>query len=230
VFDGSKSTSRNSKIISYEWDFGDHTPMLVGVSVSHTYERKGTYRASLTVRDEKGLKDSAYLLVMVTVEPFETGVFTRWREYRREGTSSCEGPAPDASGKHWYEPGYDDAAWSRVQLYEGLSLGSNSQSKDYFYRTPLTMTPEQWKRARIRMLIFHDDAFWLWVNGKQVPASAFDNPGEAGCHEELGRFKTHGFITRYLHEGLNTLALHLTSGDNRAGEPYIAVYFVAIYD
>jgi PKD repeat protein len=227
TFDGQKSRSSAGKIISYEWDLGDHTRR-AGAIVQHTYTRQGAYRVSLTVRDDQDKTDTAYRLVTVTAEAIREGVATRWKEFRREGISDCDGPPLDAAGKRWYEPDYDDSGWTRAQLYEGWSIPGETEAKDYFYRTPLMITPELLQRSQVQIFILHDDAFWLWVNGQLVPRSEFENPGEAGCHEELGRFTTKGVITKYLQSGKNMLALHLTSGDNRAGRPFIQVFLYAI--
>lgn len=229
TFDGTKSQSPQGQIVSYVWDFGDRGTS-AGATVTHTYERRGNYRASLTIKDNKGQSDTAFLLVSVSDEPIQNGVWVRWKEYSRSGIVSCEGPPADASGKAWYDPDYNDSAWPRINLYEGIGLGNNAKQKDFFYRTPLNISPEMMKRAKIQILIYHDDGFRLWANGQLVPASEFDNPGEAGCHQELGRFKTKAFITKYLHEGMNTLALHLSSGDNRLGEPFIQVFLYAIFE
>ncbi len=229
TFDGTKSKSPQGQIVSYAWDFGDRGTG-AGATITHTYDRRGNYRASLTVKDDQGQADTSYTVVTVTSEPIQIGLSVGWREYSRAGISSCDGPPADSSGKAWFDPDYNASAWTSINLYEGISLGGNAKQRDFFYRTPLNVTPEMLKRAKVQMLIFHDDAFRLWVNGQLVPSAEFDNPGEAGCHQELGRFKTKGFITKYLHEGRNTLALHLTSGDNRAGEPYIQVFLYAIFE
>jgi PKD repeat protein len=52
-FSGASSTDADGKIESYSWDFGDGATGS-GVTVSHTYTRKGTYEVTLTVKDNKG--------------------------------------------------------------------------------------------------------------------------------------------------------------------------------
>ncbi len=65
ILDGSKSMVTNSiercfncDLLTYTWDFGDGTPQVKGVKVSHTYGRPGNYKATLTVQDGKGRKCS----------------------------------------------------------------------------------------------------------------------------------------------------------------------------
>lgn len=57
VCDGSFSFSEQGRIVEYIWDFGDGTRGF-GPIVSHIYRRGGTYRVTLTVYDEQGLRSS----------------------------------------------------------------------------------------------------------------------------------------------------------------------------
>ncbi len=53
--------------LSYHWDFGDGNTA-EGVIVQHTYEQKGFYLITLTVKTEKGLEDTAH--AFASVYPF----------------------------------------------------------------------------------------------------------------------------------------------------------------
>lgn len=53
-FDAGASTDPDGDFLTYSWDFGDGSPAAAGVSVSHTYQRKGPYTAILTVSDGRG--------------------------------------------------------------------------------------------------------------------------------------------------------------------------------
>lgn len=64
VCDGSLSFSEEARIAEYVWDFGDGTRGF-GPIVSHTYRRGGTYRVTLTVYDERGLKSFREAQVVV---------------------------------------------------------------------------------------------------------------------------------------------------------------------
>jgi glucose/arabinose dehydrogenase len=59
VFDGSKSTDPDRDVLNYEWSFGDGSPPVSGIVVTHTYETEGTYYATLTVDDLRGGVDQA---------------------------------------------------------------------------------------------------------------------------------------------------------------------------
>ncbi len=57
-FNASSSTSE-SGIVSYEWDFGDGTTGS-GITTNHTYNEVGSYTVILTVTDVNGKSDFAY--------------------------------------------------------------------------------------------------------------------------------------------------------------------------
>lgn len=64
TFDASKSTDPDKDNLAYEWDFtNDGTVDATGATASHTYETKGTYTATLTVKDEKGLSDTTEIRI-----------------------------------------------------------------------------------------------------------------------------------------------------------------------
>jgi hypothetical protein len=57
-FSGSSSYDHDGIIINYEWDFGDSTPRVNGITVSHTYTTAGIYQVNLTVTDNQGAIDN----------------------------------------------------------------------------------------------------------------------------------------------------------------------------
>jgi serine protease len=65
-FDGSDSTDADGSIADYSWTCGDGTGA-VGITAEHAYAPPGTYAATLTVTDERGV--SAGLSRPVTIEP-----------------------------------------------------------------------------------------------------------------------------------------------------------------
>ncbi len=73
TFDGSGSSDPDGSadLASYELDFGDGTPVQTGsglpdASIEHTYADKGSYTATLTVKDEGDATDSATKSITVT--------------------------------------------------------------------------------------------------------------------------------------------------------------------
>ena len=51
-----------------KWDFGDGSPTSGEVNPSHTYQKAGTYRASVEVGDSTGDSDSDYVDIEVGTE------------------------------------------------------------------------------------------------------------------------------------------------------------------
>lgn len=68
VCDGSLSFSEGSRIAEYIWDFGDGTRAF-GPIVSHTYQRGGIYRVTLTVYDAQGMRSERTAQVTVLFPP-----------------------------------------------------------------------------------------------------------------------------------------------------------------
>ena len=69
-FDGSGSSSAQSPIVSYAWDFGDSSSGQ-GTVVAHTFTTPGTYSTTLTVTDSIGLINQASTPVIITLPPPE---------------------------------------------------------------------------------------------------------------------------------------------------------------
>ncbi len=67
VLDGSGSTDADGKVVSYGWSFGDGTSA-GGQSVTHTFDKLGSYQAQLTVTDDDGASASATLRVEVVAD------------------------------------------------------------------------------------------------------------------------------------------------------------------
>ena len=72
VFDGSGSSDSDpgDSIVSYEFNFGDGTPVVSQTTpnASHTYTTAGAYRATLTVRDTDGTANINAAEKLITVE------------------------------------------------------------------------------------------------------------------------------------------------------------------
>ncbi|MGY0002426.1 ThuA domain-containing protein [Micromonospora sp. I033] len=66
AFTGTAAPASGRTITDHAWDFGDNTPVVHGASASHTYARKGTYTARLTVTDSLGATLSSIVVVTVS--------------------------------------------------------------------------------------------------------------------------------------------------------------------
>ncbi len=67
-FDGSASTDPDGWIVAYQWAFGDGQGAS-GMTTTHSYARPGSYTATLTVTDNKGLTNSDTANISVANRP-----------------------------------------------------------------------------------------------------------------------------------------------------------------
>lgn len=63
------STDKNNDIVSWEWDFGDNSPVSTEQEPTHTFPGPGTYPVTLTVTDADG--QSSSFTLNQTVEPVD---------------------------------------------------------------------------------------------------------------------------------------------------------------
>ncbi|MFC2099730.1 PKD domain-containing protein [Candidatus Bipolaricaulota bacterium] len=66
-FDASASFDVDGMIASWQWDFGDGSPLQWGDQATHEYYAPGDYTAVLTVSDYGGATDSASKLIQVLI-------------------------------------------------------------------------------------------------------------------------------------------------------------------
>ncbi len=66
-FDGMGSKDPDGKILTYQWDFGDDTPLSDKARPSHTYRSTGLFRVTLKVMDDNQQFGQAYNDVNVVV-------------------------------------------------------------------------------------------------------------------------------------------------------------------
>ncbi len=64
-FSSAGSVDPDGSIASYEWNFGDGSPVETDADVTHTYTAGGTYTATLKVTDDKGASGTATAIISV---------------------------------------------------------------------------------------------------------------------------------------------------------------------
>jgi PKD repeat protein len=78
TFDASESYDPDGDIVSYAWDFGDGTPIVVENDpvTYHTYTAYGDFTVKLTVTDDSGLTDDATATLHVSQHPVASFTFS----------------------------------------------------------------------------------------------------------------------------------------------------------
>ena len=79
TFNASESYDPDGFIVSYEWDFGDTTPIVVETDpiTNHTFTETGTFAVTLTVTDDDGLHNSTSKPVKVLPFRLVIDVYTQ---------------------------------------------------------------------------------------------------------------------------------------------------------
>jgi len=87
TFNASQSYDRDGHIVSYKWDFGDGTPIVIeiGPITTHAFRKAGNYTVTLTVTDNDGNFDSTSQLVKVLPFRLVIDVFTQKEPYSGRG-------------------------------------------------------------------------------------------------------------------------------------------------
>lgn len=84
TFDASDSSSMDSLIVSYTWDFdADGRIDATGLRASHIFPKPGFYSVTLTVTNAKGLRASRTVTLLVRAQP-DTSLPSQYSEFDRE--------------------------------------------------------------------------------------------------------------------------------------------------
>ncbi|MEN9593552.1 MAG: hypothetical protein RLY23_35 [Actinomycetota bacterium] len=76
AFSGATSTDPEAGALTYAWTFGTGTTASTLVSPSFTYTAAGTFTATLSVTDPRGLKSTAATIKIVVTKPMDISAFT----------------------------------------------------------------------------------------------------------------------------------------------------------
>jgi len=87
TFNASKSYDGDGYIVSYDWDFGDETPIITEEDpiTTHIYIQAGNYTATLTVTDNEGSTNSTTKEITVVPYRFVIDLYTQKEPYSGKG-------------------------------------------------------------------------------------------------------------------------------------------------
>jgi len=182
TFDASGSYDPDGSIVSYEWDFGDgNVTNTTEETINHSYSESGSYKVTLTVKDDKGATNSTTKMITIysptaifdtgssrnpypsimgvhkgTIKPNHTVIATKLYTYACEGT-----------GGHTEYARIWNATWEATATWEGYAGDWHNISFDktvvllagetYFYEIRTGSYPQ----------IHHTDALLTangWIN------------------------------------------------------------------
>lgn len=94
VFKADESTSPNGDIVSYSWDFGDGSREATTKTISHSFDRQGTYEVTLTVTDEEGKEGEISKLITVGTPSSAPRAVLNTDKAPTAGTKIVQGEVP----------------------------------------------------------------------------------------------------------------------------------------
>lgn len=150
-FDGSGSTDPDGTIASYSWAFGDGQTA-TGAKVSHTYATAGTYKAVLTVTDDKAAKSTASVTITASGS-------TNQLPKAVAVADTTSGPAPltvnlDASGSSDPDGSIVSYAWAFGDATTGTGAKvAHSYGKVGTYTAKVTVTDDKGATASATVTI-----------------------------------------------------------------------------
>ena len=69
TFDASATSDPDGdNVVSYQWDFGDGSPLQLGQLITHAYDAEGVYQATLTATDAHGAAASVGVIVTIACD------------------------------------------------------------------------------------------------------------------------------------------------------------------
>ena len=207
-FDGSASSDPRGAAITCQWDFGDGSPTVGGLTPSHTYADNGTYTVTLTVSNGTATGTATATATIANIAPSLGAITGPSLDPVQVGTQVTAGASftdPGTLDTHTGVFDWGDGTSSSALITEANGSGSASGDHTYseagVYSVALTVTDKdggsdqsvfQW------VVVFDAEAGFVtgggWITS---PAGAYaPNPSLTGK-------ATFGFVSRY-HQGAST--------------------------
>jgi PKD repeat protein len=135
--DGS-SAFDGASIASYEWNFGDGSPVVYGADTSHVFAAPGTYTVTLTVSDSNGQSDQATETVTVLAQTQPPTAGFLWAAQQPSAPADM---SFDASVSSDVDSALTDYAWDFGDGTTGSGVGpQHSYASPGGYPVTLTVT------------------------------------------------------------------------------------------
>jgi len=228
LFDGSSSTDPGiNDTLSYQWDFGDGSPVTIGSIISHTYLADGVYTATLTVTDDDGASDIASTSVSIqNANPVAVANVTPSPAYEGMQVSfDASGSSDPGNDPLTYQWDFGDGSASAAGI-----IANHIYADDGDYSVTLTVTDDNGASDSISLLVTIENMtpvvsaggpytttvgvpVGLVGNASDVPADPLTytwDLDDDGVFETLGQSVTY---TQVITTGIYTVTLQVDDGD-----------------
>ena len=191
TFDAAASSDADGALVDYRWDFGDGARG-TGARVDYAYPRSGTYRVTLTVRDNSATAtnlDTDWLTVVVNEPPVADAgpdQIVTTSEVRFEGSGSSDGDGAIARYEWDFGDGATGSGAAPAHVY----------NKSGTYQVTLTVTDDS---GTIRSS--DSDSLRVVVNEAPIADAGPDlvgAPGQALTFTGSGSIDPDGDVVEYL--------------------------------
>lgn len=181
TFDASSSSPDGGVIISYEWDFGDGSPIVVESDpiTGHSYSTYGNYTVTLKITDSEGKWDTASKIVEVTAAPIADFFWLPYYPQRYEAVKfDASISAPDGGVIVSYEWDFGDGNITIVSdptiIHHYTAVG------DYTVTLNVTNSMGRWDTVSKTIAVV-ERRYFLEVETE--PADLVTIPGEGWYNE-----------------------------------------------
>ena len=229
TFDGGGSSDPGLyDVLTYSWNFGDGSPVVTGITVTHTYLDNGVYPASLTVTDDGGAANTAVVtMTILNVNPTAAANATP--------NPAAEGTLVTFDGSGSSDPGLSDTLSYQWDFGDGSptatgQIASHIYADNNTYPVSLTVTDDDGGADTVNFTItisnippvINAGGPYTTTVGQPIAltSSATDVPADplafAWDLDNNGSFETPGQVVTFTNvasTGVFTVSLRVDDGD-----------------
>ena len=184
-FDGSGSSDPGGATLTYQWNFGDGTPVVGGATPDHTYASAGTYTVTLTVSNGTLTGTATTTATIANVAPSLGAITGLTLDPVATGTPVTAGATftdPGTRDTHTGTFDWGDGTPSLAVVIEANGSGAVSGTHSYVtpgvYTVSLTLTDKDGGSARsvFEFVVVYDPSAGFVTGGGWIDSPAAPTP------------------------------------------------------